>query len=104
MCLICTVEENVLLLIQVGSHAICVFKTLQKKCVIHCIPIQGKYILRMLSTAVIFSLQLEVRLANKEEKLLEKALIYEEVNRLSERTKKKADTGKEDTLNLAKKV
>lgn len=47
---------------------------------------------------------MELRLAEKEEKLLEKALIYEEVNRLSERTKKKAETGKEDTLNLAKKV
>jgi ribosome-binding protein aMBF1 (putative translation factor) len=47
---------------------------------------------------------LEFRLADKEEKLLEKALIFEEVNRLSERTKKKAETGKEDTLTLAKKV
>jgi hypothetical protein len=47
---------------------------------------------------------LEFRLAEKEEKLLEKALIFEEVNRLSERTKKKAETGKEDTLTLAKKV
>lgn len=45
-----------------------------------------------------------MRLAEKEEKLLEKDLIFEEVNRLSERTKKKAETGKEDTLNLAKKV
>lgn len=48
--------------------------------------------------------QLEMRLADKEEKLLEKELIYEEVSRLSERAKKKAETGKEDTLNLAKKV
>lgn len=47
---------------------------------------------------------MELRLAEKEEKLLEKALIFEEVNRLSERTKKKAETGKEDTLTLAKKV
>ena len=47
---------------------------------------------------------MELRLAEKEEKLLEKALIFEEVNRLSDRTKKKAETGKEDTLNLAKKV
>jgi hypothetical protein len=45
-----------------------------------------------------------MRLAEKEEKLLEKALIFEEVDRLSERTKKKAETGKEDTLSLAKKV
>ena len=45
-----------------------------------------------------------MRLAEKEEKLLEKDLIYEEVSRLTERTKKKAETGKEDTPNLAKKV
>lgn len=47
---------------------------------------------------------MELRLAEKEEKLLEKDLIFEEVNRLSERTEKKAETGKEDTLSLAKKV
>ena len=49
-------------------------------------------------------LQLEMRLAEKEEKLLEKDLVFEEVSRLTERTKKKAETGKEDTLNLAKKA
>ena len=48
--------------------------------------------------------ELELRLAEKEEKLLEKDLIYEEVSRLAERTKGKAETGKEDTLQLAKKV
>lgn len=48
--------------------------------------------------------ELELRLAEKEEKLLEKDLIFEEVTRLAERTKKKSETGKEDTLELAKKV
>ena len=48
--------------------------------------------------------ELELRLAEKEEKLLEKDLIYEEVSRLAERTKKKSETGKEDTLELAKRV
>ena len=36
--------------------------------------------------------------------MLEKDLIFEEVTRLLERTKKKVDSGKEDTLKLAKKV
>lgn len=48
--------------------------------------------------------ELEFRLAEKEEKLLEKDLIFEEVTRLADRTKKKSETGKEDTLELAKKV
>eukprot|EP00112_Aurelia_sp_Birch-Aquarium-sp1_P005509 Seg1627.3 transcript_id=Seg1627.3/GoldUCD/mRNA.D3Y31 product="Coiled-coil domain-containing protein 146" protein_id=Seg1627.3/GoldUCD/D3Y31 len=48
--------------------------------------------------------QLEKRLAEKEEKMLEKELIHEEVTRLLDRTKKKAETGKDDTLKLAKKV
>ncbi|EDO49671.1 predicted protein [Nematostella vectensis] len=48
--------------------------------------------------------ELELRLAEKEEKLLEKDLIFEEVTRLADRTKNKAETGKEDTLELAKKV
>lgn len=47
---------------------------------------------------------LEMRLAEKEEHLLEKDLIYEQVTRLAERVKKKAESGKEDTLELAKKV
>jgi chromosome segregation ATPase len=48
--------------------------------------------------------ELEIRLADKEELLLEKELVLEEVSRLCARAKKKADTGKEDTLSLAKKV
>lgn len=52
----------------------------------------------------IFLPQLEKRLAEKEEKLLEKDLIFEEVTRLLDRTKKKVDSGKDDTLKLAKKV
>ena len=43
-------------------------------------------------------------MADKEEKLLEKELIYEEVTRLLDRTKRKAESGKDDTLKLAKKV
>ena len=45
-----------------------------------------------------------MRLAEKEEHLLEKDLIFEQVTRLAERVKKKAESGKEDTLELAKKV
>ena len=45
-----------------------------------------------------------MRLAEKEESLLEKDLIFEQVARLSERVRKKADAGKGDTLSLAKKV
>ena len=48
--------------------------------------------------------QLEVRLADKEEQMLEKDLIFEQVVRLSDRVKKKAESGKNDTLNLAKNV
>ena len=48
--------------------------------------------------------ELEMRLAEKEEKLLEKDLIHEEVTRLADRTKRKAESGKTDTLELAKKV
>lgn len=50
------------------------------------------------------SLQLEARLAEKEEHLLEKDLIFEQVNRLVDRVKNKAEGGKEDTIELAKKV
>jgi len=49
-------------------------------------------------------LQLETRLAEKEEQLLEKELISEQVTRLADRVKKRAETGKDDTLSLAKKV
>ena len=45
-----------------------------------------------------------MRLAEKEESLLEKDLIFEQVTRLSNRVKTKADSGKTDTLNLAKDV
>ena len=48
--------------------------------------------------------QLETRLAEKEEQLLEKELISEQVTRLADRVKKRAETGKDDTLDLAKKV
>ena len=48
--------------------------------------------------------QLETRLAEKEEQLLEKDLIFEQVTRLAGRVRGKAETGKEDTLDLAKKV
>lgn len=45
-----------------------------------------------------------MRLAEKEEHLLEKDLILEQVNRLTERVKNKAEGGREDTLTLAKNV
>lgn len=48
--------------------------------------------------------QLESRLAEKEERLLEKDLIFEQVERLVARTGNKAKVGKDDTLNLAKSV
>ncbi|KAG9489979.1 hypothetical protein GDO78_005738, partial [Eleutherodactylus coqui] len=48
--------------------------------------------------------ELELRLAEKEEHLLEKDLLYEQVSRLSERIRIKAENGKEDTLILAKKM
>ncbi|XP_015208078.2 coiled-coil domain-containing protein 146 [Lepisosteus oculatus] len=48
--------------------------------------------------------QLEIRLAEREEQLLEKELVYEQVTRLSQRIRAKADNGKHDTLALAKKV
>lgn len=48
--------------------------------------------------------QLEMQLAAREAQLLEKELIYEQVTRLSEHIRTKAENGKEDTLRLAKKV
>ncbi|XP_078000623.1 coiled-coil domain-containing protein 146-like [Glandiceps talaboti] len=48
--------------------------------------------------------ELEIRLSEKEEQLLEKDLIFEQVTRLAERVRNKAESGKLDTLNLAKKV
>lgn len=47
---------------------------------------------------------LETRLSEKEEQLLEKDLIFEQVTRLAGRVRGKAETGKDDTLDLAKRV
>ena len=50
-------------------------------------------------------MQLEIRLAEKEEQLLEKDLIFEQVTRLTERINNRVNQqGKDDTLELAKKV
>uniref|UniRef100_A0A3P8ZVE5 Coiled-coil domain containing 146 n=1 Tax=Esox lucius TaxID=8010 RepID=A0A3P8ZVE5_ESOLU len=46
--------------------------------------------------------QLEGRLAEREEQLLEKDLVFEQVSRLSQRIRAKAENGKQDTLDLAK--
>lgn len=48
--------------------------------------------------------ELEMRLTEKEENLLEKDLILEQVQRLVGRIRTKAEVGKDDTLTLAKKV
>lgn len=48
--------------------------------------------------------ELESRLATKEEQILEKDLILQQVTRLAQRVEKKADSGKMDTLKLAKHV
>ncbi|XP_064877405.1 coiled-coil domain-containing protein 146 [Oncorhynchus nerka] len=48
--------------------------------------------------------QLEVGLAEREELLLEKDLVFEQVTRISQRIRAKAENGKQDTLQLAKKV
>ncbi|GCB68052.1 hypothetical protein scyTo_0013773 [Scyliorhinus torazame] len=48
--------------------------------------------------------EMELKLARKEEQLLEKDLISDQVTRLSERVNAKAMNGKQDTLALAKKV
>jgi hypothetical protein len=48
--------------------------------------------------------QLEEKLARVEEQSLEKDLILEQVNRLTERIQNKVATSKDDTLTLAKKV
>ena len=52
----------------------------------------------------IFLFQLEIRLAEKEEGLLEKDLIFEQDCRLCERVRSRVEAGKDDTLMLAKKV
>lgn len=51
-----------------------------------------------------FSLQLEVELVQKEEKLLEADFLYEHVSRLTDRIRATAESGKQDTLLLAKRV
>ncbi|XP_059843201.1 coiled-coil domain-containing protein 146 isoform X2 [Hypanus sabinus] len=48
--------------------------------------------------------EMELKLAEKEEQLLEKDLILEQVTRLTEQISVKAMNGKEDTLTLAKKM
>ncbi|XP_063783058.1 coiled-coil domain-containing protein 146 isoform X4 [Pseudophryne corroboree] len=48
--------------------------------------------------------ELELRLAEKEEHLLEKEFLYDQVSRLSEKIRIKVENGKEDTLTLAKKM
>ncbi|XP_072509262.1 coiled-coil domain-containing protein 146 isoform X2 [Notamacropus eugenii] len=48
--------------------------------------------------------ELEFRLAEKEEKLLEKEFIFEQVTRLTDRLRTRTETCKEDTLLLAKKM
>ena len=64
----------------------------------------GSHFSRMFNMVYFFYSQLEIRLAEKEESLLEKDLIFEQVCRLCERVRGKADAGKDDTLMLAKKV
>lgn len=51
-----------------------------------------------------FSLQLEVELVQKEEKLLEMDLLYEHISQLTDRIRATAENGKQDTLLLAKRV
>ena len=41
-------------------------------------------------------LQLEIRLAEKEEQLLERELVFEQSTRLTERINNKVDVGRED--------
>ncbi|XP_040827146.1 coiled-coil domain-containing protein 146 [Ochotona curzoniae] len=48
--------------------------------------------------------ELQVQLAKKEEQLLEKDFIYEQVSRLTDRLCNKTQAGKKDTLLLAKKM
>ncbi|XP_032077697.1 coiled-coil domain-containing protein 146-like [Thamnophis elegans] len=48
--------------------------------------------------------ELEIHLTRKEERLLEKEFIYEQVSRMTEKISVKAENGKEETLILAKKM
>ncbi|XP_040116692.1 coiled-coil domain-containing protein 146 isoform X2 [Oryx dammah] len=52
----------------------------------------------------VLQIQLELQLAKKEEKLLEKDFIYEQVSRLTDRLYSKTQACKQDTLLLAKKM
>ncbi|XP_058153941.1 coiled-coil domain-containing protein 146 isoform X2 [Dasypus novemcinctus] len=52
----------------------------------------------------VLQIQLELHLAQKEEKLLEKDFIYEQVSRLTDRLCSKTQACKQDTLFLAKKM
>jgi len=47
---------------------------------------------------------LELKLAEKEEKILELELVFEQSSRLADRLDKKVESGKDDSLTLAKKV
>jgi len=49
-------------------------------------------------------MQVEERLADKEEQSMEKELIYQQVCRLTDRVSAQVNTSKDDTLMLAKKV
>lgn len=48
--------------------------------------------------------ELEIRLAQKEEYLLDKDLVFDQASRLADRVQKKVDAGQEDSLTLSKKV
>jgi hypothetical protein len=48
--------------------------------------------------------ELEERLNDKKEQMLEKELVLEEVSSLADRLRKQAADGREDTLELANKV
>ena len=76
---------------------------MRKYCILRVADI-SENLLQFFQVLFVCLFQLEVRLAEKEESLLEKDLIFEQVARLSERVRKKADAGKGDTLSLAKKV
>nr|XP_012321988.1 coiled-coil domain-containing protein 146 isoform X3 [Aotus nancymaae] len=52
----------------------------------------------------VLQIQLELQLAKKEEKLLEKDFIYEQVSRLTDRLSSRTQACKQDTLLLAKKM
>ena len=49
-------------------------------------------------------LQLEMRLAAKEESLLEKDLLFEQICRITDRVEVSSNAGKDDTISLSKKV